>query len=133
MHTDRANTFLVIGESGVGKTHYGAQVLIRFNEHTGVLRMVDAADLEPYEMAIACLNEGKAAPHTGSVYLESRWMVEDQYHSRIELIWPDYNGEHIRDMPSTRQIALPWRQRVVDSHGWMFVIRVQHTNQREDI
>jgi double-GTPase-like protein len=135
MNAAKLKTFLVIGESDVGKTHYGAQVLLRLNQQNCVLRMAGAAgNLGPYETAIASLNEGKAAPHTAaSVYLESLWPMQDQNQNRLDLVWPDYAGEQIRNLPATRHIPLSWKERVIASDGWIFLVRVQHTTQKEDI
>ena len=55
----KGNSILLIGESGVGKTHYGAQLLQRLMKGDGLLRMNGAAtNLEPFEAALENLNEG---------------------------------------------------------------------------
>ncbi len=43
------NSILIIGESGVGKTHFGAQLLMRLQQNLGQLSMDGAAtNLEPF-------------------------------------------------------------------------------------
>jgi DNA replication protein DnaC len=72
-------SILLLGESGVGKTHYGAQLLKRLMNGNGTLRMDGAAvNLEPFEAAMERLNEGMAADHTPtSTYVESVWPIAD--------------------------------------------------------
>ena len=89
------SSILLIGESGVGKTHYGAQLLRRLMVSDGKLKMLRAAtNLAPFEAALESLNEGRAASHTPTeVYLESVWPVGDGADLKLELIWPDYGGD----------------------------------------
>ena len=72
-----ANSILLIGESGVGKTHYGAQLLKRLMKGDCQLRMNGAAsNLEPFEAAMESLNEGMAADHTPTpTYVDSVWPI----------------------------------------------------------
>ena len=59
------NSILIIGESGVGKTHFGAQLLMRLQQNLGQLCMDGAAtNLEPFIEAMDRLNEGVTAEHT---------------------------------------------------------------------
>ena len=47
-------SILLIGESGVGKSHYGAQLLKRLMQENGRIRMHGAAtNLEPFETVMA--------------------------------------------------------------------------------
>lgn len=74
-----SNSILLVGESGVGKTHYGAQLLRRLMRIPGALRMNGAAtNLEAFEAALESLDEGRAAGHTArSVNVDSVWPVID--------------------------------------------------------
>ena len=62
---------VLIGESGAGKSHYGAQLLLRLNQQRDALKMRGAAtNLSAYEGVIDALNEGRSAEHTAtSTYL----------------------------------------------------------------
>ncbi|MQW88688.1 hypothetical protein [Sinorhizobium saheli] len=129
------NSILLIGESGVGKTHYGAQLLKRLIKGDGELHMDGAAtNLEPFEAAMEHLNEGMAAGHTPTTtYVDSIWPVADSEGRKAELIWPDYGGEQIKSMSSTRRIPSPWHKRVIATPGWLLLVRLQHTRANDDI
>jgi hypothetical protein len=129
------NSILLIGESGVGKTHYGAQVLKRLMKGDGQLRMDGAAtNLEPFEAAMECLNEGMAADHTPTTtYVESIWPIAGIGGRRAELVWPDYGGEQIKAISSTRRIPAAWRARVVSAPAWLLLVRLQQTRVSGDI
>ena len=51
----------------------------------------------------------------------------------MELIWPDYAGEQIRDVIRTRHVRDEWRSRIVHSDGWILILRIAHINASEDI
>ena len=73
------HSILLIGESNVGKTHYGAQFLKRLMVQAGALRMSGAAtNLEAFSTALGCLTEGMATDHTPATsYVESIWPIAD--------------------------------------------------------
>lgn len=133
--TSDSTTLLVVGESGVGKTHYGAQLLQRLNQQGGTLQMRGAAsNVSAYESALQRLNEGLAAEHTAtSVYVESLWPVEDRDGRSTDLVWPDYGGEQVRQMIAQRQISPAWRERLRISDGWLLFVRVQHAQVEDDV
>ncbi|EJC6736190.1 hypothetical protein M5238_001248 [Vibrio vulnificus] len=129
------NSILLIGESDVGKTHYGAQLLKRLMKRDGQLRMNGAAtNLEPFESAMNCLDEGMAAGHTAAAtYVDSIWPITDAQGHSAELIWPDYGGEQIKAISDTRRIPKIWQSRVDSSPAWLFIIRLQKTRINADI
>jgi hypothetical protein len=129
------NSILLIGEAGVGKTHYGAQLLKRLMKGDGRLRMDGAAtNLEPFEAAMERLNEGMAADHTVTgTYVESVWPFTDASGAKAELVWPDYGGEQVKAMSSTRRIPSPWRMRVLSAPAWLLLVRLQQTRVSDDI
>ena len=128
-------SILLIGESGVGKTHYGAQLLKRLMKGDGQLRMDGAAtNLEPFEAAMESLNEGMAAGHTPTAtYVDSIWPIADGRGRKAEPVWPDYGGEQIRAMSSPRRIPAAWRARVVAAPAWLLLVRLQQTRVADDI
>ncbi|WP_140919671.1 TRAFAC clade GTPase domain-containing protein [Limnobaculum xujianqingii] len=129
------NSILLIGESGVGKTHYGAQLLKRLMKGDGQLRMDGAAsNLEPFEGAMEKLNEGMSADHTPtSLYIDSIWPISDSYGTRAELVWPDYGGEQIKDISMTRRVPANWGERVINSPAWLLLVRLQKMRTNDDI
>jgi hypothetical protein len=131
----KGNSILLIGESGVGKTHYGAQLLQRLMKGDGLLRMNGAAtNLEPFETALESLNEGRAADHTAtSTYVDSVWPVAGRDGRKAELIWPDYGGEQIRSMISARRVPTSWQERIQTAEAWLLLIRLQQVRMSDDI
>lgn len=132
--TAGGDSILLIGESGVGKTHYGAQLLQRLMKGDGALRMAGAAtNLEPFEAALESLNEGRAADHTAtSTYVDSVWPVTNGSREAT-LIWPDYGGEQIKSMIAARRVPNAWHDRVLKAQAWLLLIRLQQTRVGDDI
>lgn len=128
-------SILLLGESGVGKTHYGAQLLKRLMKGDGRLRMNGAAtNLEPFEAALENLNEGKATGHTATAtYVDSVWPVADAVGRQAELVWPDYGGEQIKTMIDFRRVPDAWRVRVRSAPAWLLLIRLQQTRVGDDV
>jgi hypothetical protein len=126
---------LLLGESGVGKTHYGAQLLKRLMNGDCRLRMNgQATNLESFEAALESLSEGKAAGHTAtSTYVDSVWPVSHENGASVQLVWPEYGGEQIKSMIETRRVSSSWRTRVQQAESWMLMIRLQQTHLNDDI
>lgn len=133
--TDRPDSILLLGESGVGKTHYGAQLLNRLMNVQGVLRMEgQSTNLLPFQSAMNSLQEGRAADHTAtSTYSESVWPIKDGSGRRADLVWPDYGGEQVKRMIETRRIPNAWRDRIAASPAWLMMIRLQTLRIGDDI
>jgi Double-GTPase 1 len=135
MITDSSDSILLMGESDVGKTHYGAQLLKRLMVSNGELRMDGAAtNLKPFEAALESLTEGKSAEHTPTtIYLESVWPIRSNDGFAAELVWPDYGGEQVRTMLTSRRVPSAWKERITSAPAWIFFIRLQRVHNMEDI
>ena len=123
-----------MGESDVGKTHYGAQLLRRLNLTDGALKMSGApSSIEPFEAALEKISLGLAAGHTpGSYYADSVWPVEDELGNKADLVWPDYGGEQIKTLVNSKRLPATWRDRIIDSAGWLVMVRPTRTVINED-
>lgn len=130
-----SNSILLVGESGVGKTHYGAQLLRRLMRIPGALRMNGAAtNLEAFEAALENLDEGRAAGHTArSVNVDSVWPVIDADGREAELVWPEYGGEQIKSVIDNRRLPDAWQKRVDEADAWLLLIRLQQTSVGDDM
>ena len=135
MKASGTQQILILGESDVGKTHYGGQLLKRLMNSNGQLRMDGAAsNLEPFETVMDSLNEGKLADHTATAtYDESVWPIIDEEEHRAHLVWPDYGGEQIRNIIENRRIPSVWRTRITQSPAWILLIRLQKIRTDNDI
>lgn len=128
-------SILLIGESDVGKSHYGGQLLKRLMQEEGKVRMDGAAsNLEPFREVMSCLDAGLLAGHTPTtIYHESRWPIVDDEGHKADLIWPDYGGEQIKRIRNERRLPQVWRNRVTQSSAWLLLIRLQKIRAEDDI
>ena len=128
-------SILLIGESDVGKSHYGAQLLKRLMKEDGQIRMDGAAtNLEPFQAVMARLDAGLSADHTPTeTYHESRWPIVDDEGRKADLIWPDYGGEQIKNIIDERRLPNDWRKRIGQSLAWLLLIRLQKIRSDDDI
>ncbi len=133
----QAHSILLIGESNVGKTHYGAQFLKRLYVKAGALRMSPdkaPSNIEPFRQALACLTEGLATDHTpADRYVESIWPIVDDAGHEAELVWPDYGGEQVRNLVTQRRIPPSWRDRATEASDWILVIRLHTLRSVDDL
>lgn len=129
-------SLLLIGGTRTGKTHFGGQLLRRLQQENGELRMVGTpSDLTVFKEVCACLSEGRSAPHTPTaVYRESLWQVRSVTSPlETDLIWPDYAGEQIGRIVSSRRVPDAWVKRIRDADGWLLFIRLSAVRKPEDV
>jgi hypothetical protein len=130
------SSLLIIGGTKAGKTHYGGQLLRRLEAKKHLLKILRApSDLSPFQEVLESLALGRSAGHTPtSVYRESVWDVRvDAQDFESQLVWPDYGGEQIEDIVKRRQVSEPWVQRIRQSNGWLFFVRLSTVCSPEDI
>lgn len=129
------HTILLVGESNVGKTHYGAQFLKRLMVKACALKMLGApTNLEAFTTALSCLTEGRATDHTpANTYVESVWPITDEAGRYAELVWPDYGGEQVRNLVTQRRIPTAWRERVLEATDWILLIRLHSLRSEDDL
>lgn len=125
----------LFGESNVGKTHYGGQLLSRIETETCALKLRAApTDITPFEEVRTKLNSGLPAAHTPSaVYRESIWPVNTDTGEALDLTWPDYGGEQVRQLIDTRRMGQEWLDRVQAAHGWILMVRPNLAKPDDDI
>lgn len=130
------HSILLLGESNVGKTHYGAQLLKRLIVgHDSSLRMNgQATSLGPFEQAMESLADGTATKHTpADTYVESTWPVINAEGRSAQLIWPDYGGEQVRNIITDHRISGPWGDRVNEATDWLLLIRLHTLKGEADV
>jgi len=128
-------SMLLVGESGVGKTHYGAQLLKRLLNSGGQFRMNGAAtNLEPFEATMECLNDGRSAAHTPtSTYVDSEWPIVGPGGHTFTLVWPDYGGEQVKTFLNSRRVPSAWRRRVTTTSAWVLMLRLHQLRVSDDL
>lgn len=131
----KQRSILLLGESNVGKTHYGAQFLKRLYVGDNALKLIGApTNVQPFEEAMNSLAAGRATGHTPtSTYVESVWTIVDQSARPAEMIWPDYGGEQVRTLITDRKIPSPWRDRVLSATDWVLLIRLHTMHTADDV
>lgn len=129
------HTILLVSESNVGKTHYGAQFLKRLMVKSCALKMSGApTNLEAFTTALSCLTEGKSTDHTpANTYVESIWPITDEAGRYAELVWPDYGGEQVRNLVTQRRIPAAWHERVLEATDWVLLIRLHSLRSEDDL
>ena len=133
--TNAPKSLLLLGESDVGKTHYGAQVLRRLNAGCGAFELVDGANLKPFKTTLDKISQGLSAPHTPRAeYSESIWTLYQRSNgSNMDLVWPDYGGEQVSGMIDGKLLPTTWHDKIVKASGWIFMVRPSQVPLPEDI
>ena len=125
----------VFGESNVGKSHFGAQLIGRLNAESGALRMRGAApDLGAFEEVVQSLSNGVPGAHTSAgTYSETLLPVQAADGTAIDLNWPDYAGEQVSQVLEDRRLPASWQERVETADGWVLIVRPKHIPLGHDI
>jgi len=118
---------VLLGGSNSGKTHYAGQLYGRLQRNPGVLRLRGApADLSAFQEVLRCLENGNAASHTPfETWAEVSLPLEDENGRAMDLRWPDYGGEQLKQVFSTRSVNLDWQARLSKAKGWLLLIRLK--------
>lgn len=125
----------LFGESDHGKSHYGAQLLSRIETEKCELKLRTASvDLSVYDVVRKKLNSGLLAEHTPSgMYKDNLWPVVDGKGRALDLTWPDYAGEQVKQVIDGRTMNQEWLERTQSADGWMLVVRPKLAKLDEDV
>ena len=128
-------SLLILGGPATGKSNYGAQLLGRLKQRKGQLRLrLLPEDMTLFEVVLERLNAGVAAEHTATTtYAEIQLPVQSLDNVPVDLVWPDYGGEQVRQITAQRRITSTWEHHVRASNGWVLFVRLQHTITPEDL
>ena len=132
-----ASDVLVLGDSGVGKTHFAGQLLARMrHDQQGILRMRPGGveDLSKLEEIIGCLEEGRAAGHTSAeTWTGIKCELETGAGADIIIEWPEYAGERLFSIVERRLVPKEWHQSIQRARGWLLFIRPSNLKIYEDL
>lgn len=125
----------LFGESDNGKSHYGAQLLERIEaEKCGIKLREAAANVSAFDEVRKRLGAGLLAEHTPSgVYEDIVLPVVDAAGRAMDLTWPDYAGEQVRQLIDSRAMKQEWLDRTQAAHGWILIVRPKLAKTDDDI
>lgn len=125
----------LFGESDHGKSHYGAQLLSRIETEKCELKLRTASvDLSAYNDVRKKLNSGLLAEHTPSgMYKDNLWPVVDGKGRALDLTWPDYAGEQVKQVIDGRSMNQEWLGRTQHADGWILLVRPKLAKLDEDV
>lgn len=126
----RTPDVLLLGGPNSGKTHYAGQLYGRLRRRPGVLRLRSdrgtPPDLSALEEVLQCLENGRAAQHTSAdTWAEVVLPLVDTHDTAMDLRWPDYGGEQLRQVFEHRSVPETWRERLVKADGWLLLLRLK--------
>lgn len=128
-------TILVLGGPKSGKTHYGAQLVIRLNKRVGAIKFYSQPEnLELFDAPMECLGRGRLARHTPvGVSKDVVMPIELANGSRARVVWPDYGGEQVEQMLRSRIAPPAWAARAMNADGWLLMVRPELFRSSRDL
>ncbi|MFY0563555.1 hypothetical protein ACN28E_06890 [Archangium lansingense] len=126
----RTPELVLLGGPHSGKTHYAGQLYGRVRRRPGLLRLRNdwgtPSNLSALEEVLRCLEEGRAAPHTSAdTWAEVLLPLADEHGNAMDLRWPDYGGEQLRQVFEQRAVPEAWMSRLTQAEGWVLLIRLK--------
>jgi hypothetical protein len=120
---------VLLGGPNSGKTHYAGQLYGRLQRSDGVLRLrrEEGApeDISALQEVLRNLENGCATPHTPiSTWAEVSLPLIDNVGSKFDLRWPDYGGEQLKQIFSSRLVNKDWQEKLSKASGWVLLIRL---------
>lgn len=129
------HSILVLGGAKSGKTHFGAQLTLRLQKKIGSLKFyAPPENLEAFDEAIQRLSRGRLATHTPVAVSKDVVMpLELADGRRTQVIWPDYGGEQVQQMLSSRATPPAWRELAKAASGWLLMVRPELFRATRDL
>lgn len=120
---------LLLGGPNSGKTHYAGQLYGRLKRRPKNLRIRtgdgSSTNLTALENVLMSLEDGNAAKHTpAEQYDQILFPLIDTDDNKLDLYWPDYGGEQLKQLFEQREVPSEWRERLESSKGWLLFIRL---------
>ncbi|WP_141621404.1 hypothetical protein [Myxococcus sp. AB036A] len=133
----RTPELVLLGGPHSGKTHYAGQLYGRVRRRPGLLRLQadrgTPSNLSALEEVLRCLEEGRAAEHTSAdTWAEVLLPLADKHGNAMDLRWPDYGGEQLRQVFEQRAVPEAWRSRLTQAEGWVLLIRLKSETTYSD-
>lgn len=129
-------SILVLGDSGMGKTHFAIQLFGRLlkSPDTSWQRKSTPENLEILKAGFERLTDGLEIEHTSSGFHQDiSFHLENALGADVNFTYPDYAGEQLRSIVTERRLNSAWQQRILASTSWLLFIRLSTIKVIEDI
>ena len=129
-------SILVLGDKDTGKTHFAIQLFGRIlkSSYPSWKPKSTPENLEIFRAGFQRLTQGLAIEHTPSTFHQDiEFCLENRQGSEVNFTYPDYAGEQLRALVTTRRLNSAWQQRVIASTSWLLFIRLSTIEVIEDI
>jgi len=125
---------LIIGKPHSSKTVFIAQFYSRLQKRKSKLSLYKSVDdLTPITAAREALAKGEE-PETTPTNKNVNLLLPIQFgKEKIDLICPDYGGEQINSILSSREVDKRWIDAIKKSNNWIFFIRLNNISKQLDI
>ncbi len=117
---------LVLGESNVGKSVYATQLYGRLRAgQSSRLRLNGApASISMLEDGMNALNRGDMPQHNPAGDYQVMDIPTRLDEEKARLRWPDFAGEQITQIVSSRVIPKLWAENINQSDAWLLMLRL---------
>jgi hypothetical protein len=131
-------SIMLIGQPDSGKTNYLARVWESLRAESGLLKLVDATDIQYLEAVIAHLLQGEYAPRSDKNIEESQQDItlvvrQNTSDEDVDLLVPDVTGELWRGAVSNSDLPQEWMTRLENSDGALLFLRVGSEENHQPI
>ncbi|BDS12399.1 TRAFAC clade GTPase domain-containing protein [Aureispira anguillae] len=126
---------LIIGKPDSSKTVFVTQLYSKLRQRKSKLKLDEKGidDLSPIiddKAALAMGNEPEATPTEKNIQMKLPINFGDE---NFDLVCPDYGGEQVNKIVSTRTVNRAWIRAIKSSNNWMFFIRLSSLNKATDL
>jgi hypothetical protein len=126
---------LLLGNAGAGKTTLLTQLYGRLQAGSGQLRMRSApASIAPIRAAMQRLEQGLPVEHTpNTTNVEQVLHAFDGAGRPVDIVLPDYAGESLTDVVTSRRVPPLWQQRIRRTEHWVLLLRLAQHSSLPDV
>lgn len=125
---------LIIGKPHSSKTVFIAQFYSRLQKGKSKLSLYEAVgDLSAISAAREALANGDEPEPTNTERSVNIVLPIQFREERMDILCPDYGGEQINAILSSREIDTKWAEIIKQSDNWIFFIRLNNISKQLDI
>lgn len=131
---DMSKTLLIIGKPHSSKTVFIAQFYSRLQKRKSKLSLYKPVDdLSAISAAREALANGEEPEATNTERSVTLILPIKFGEEQIDLICPDYGGEQINTILTSREVEKKWLDKIKESDNWIFFIRLNNITEQLDI